>query len=185
MHPSLRSIVLALTLGAAALPATARAEMTLTSSAFPDGGPLPMAQVFDAFGCSGENLSPPLSWTGAPEGTKSFALMVHDPDAPTGSGWWHWTVFDLPATTTALPGGVGKGGTLPEGAREGRTDYGTVGYGGACPPEKHGLHHYIFTLFALDVDTLPLPEDASAAMLGYMANGHALARASTTALYGR
>ncbi|WP_413208143.1 YbhB/YbcL family Raf kinase inhibitor-like protein [Rhodospirillum sp. A1_3_36] len=180
---SLASLSLLLTL--AVTPAVAWADMTLTSPAFSDGGVLPDRQAYDGFGCSGENLSPALSWSDAPEGTKSFALMVYDPDAPTGSGWWHWTVFDIPATVTGLPEGVGKTGALPKGAREGRTDYGSLGYGGACPPEKHGPHHYNFTLHALDVDSLPVETDVPAAMVGYMVNAHTLDKVTLTAIYER
>ncbi|MCF8481143.1 MAG: YbhB/YbcL family Raf kinase inhibitor-like protein [Rhodospirillum sp.] len=167
-------------------PAMARADMTLTSPAFTEGATLPDRQVFDGFGCTGGNVSPALSWTGAPEGTKSFALLVHDPDAPTGgAGWWHWTVFDIPADVTGLPEGVGKTGTLPEGAREGRTDFGSTGYGGACPPEGDSPHRYNFTLHALDVTGLPVETDGPAAMVGYMINAHTLDKVTLSATYGR
>lgn len=112
-------------------------DLTLTSSQFQDGDYLADEQVFAGFGCEGQNLSPSLSWSGAPAGTKSFALTVYDPDAPTGSGWWHWVVVNLPATTTSLPKGAGTadGSNLPKGALQVRTDFGAPGYGGPCAPQ--------------------------------------------------
>ncbi|HEX8660715.1 MAG TPA: YbhB/YbcL family Raf kinase inhibitor-like protein, partial [Brevundimonas sp.] len=119
---------------------------TLTSTGFADGGALPDAQVY-----AKGNRSPQLSWSGAPEGTKSFAVTCYDPDAPTGSGFWHWTVANIPADVTELT----EGGPVPAGAVEGRTDFGEPGFGGAAPPQGHGPHRYIFTVFAVDVDSLP------------------------------
>ena len=122
----------------------------------------------------------------SPAGTKGFALTVYDPDAPTGSGWWHWVVFNIPAAVNRLPEGAGsKGGHLPDGAVQSRTDFGAPGYGGACPPEGHGNHRYIFTVHALDVEKLDLPPESSAAMVGFMVNAHTLGKASFTAVYGR
>lgn len=163
----------------AATPALA-ADFTLTAGDFADGGRLPDAQVFDGFGCSGGNRSPALSWSGAPAGTESFALTVYDPDAPTGSGFWHWVMFDIPAGTTALAAGAGE----PEGAKEARNDYGRPGYGGACPPPGPA-HHYVFTVWALPTATLGLDADATPAMVGFMLHGNALAKATLTATYGR
>jgi Raf kinase inhibitor-like YbhB/YbcL family protein len=160
------------------------ADFKVTSPNFTDGGTLPMAQVYNSFGCEGGNVSPALEWTGAPEGTKSFAVTAYDPDAPTGSGWWHWVVFDIPADAKGLPEGAGSGQGLPESAVQGRTDFGTPGYGGACPPPG-APHHYVFTVFALNTDKLGVPADASAAMVGFMTGANELARASVTALYGR
>ncbi|MCY1126596.1 YbhB/YbcL family Raf kinase inhibitor-like protein [Frigidibacter sp. RF13] len=164
---------------------TARAEMQLTSPDMAEGGSLSLAQVFNGFGCEGGNLSPAFDWTGAPEGTKSFVLTAYDPDAPTGSGWWHWTVFNIPADTTDLPGGASVGAGLPEGAVEGRTDFGAPGFGGACPPPGDAPHHYVFTLFALKEASLPLDEGASGAMVGFMARANAIESATLTATYGR
>lgn len=136
----MRTLVLTLTacatLAHAAEPAPASAKdaaFTLTSAAFAPGGMLTNEQVYDGFGCTGGNVSPALAWSDAPAGTKSFALMVHDPDAPTGSGWWHWVVYNLPASAHSLPAGAGSadGKHLPAGAAQGRTDFGTIGYGGA------------------------------------------------------
>lgn len=162
----------------------ALAEMTLTSPDFADGGALPEAQVLDGFGCSGANVSPALAWSGAPEGTKSFILTAFDPDAPTGSGWWHWTVANIPADVTGLASGASPA-ALPEGAVEGRTDFGAPGFGGACPPEEAAPHHYVFTLYAMPEALLPLDGAASGAMFGYYANAMALDRAVLTATFGR
>lgn len=127
----MRRLALSLTLCLAA--GAAHAEMTLTSQAMPDGSVLGQAQVFSGFGCTGGNQSPDLAWTGAPAGTKAFAVMLYDPDAPTGSGWWHWVAFNLPGDTTALAAGA-SGSAMPAGTIEARSDYGTPGFGGACPP---------------------------------------------------
>lgn len=159
------------------------AEFTLTSETLTPGGRMPMAQVFN--GCGGENISPQLSWSGAPEGTKSFALMVYDPDAPTGSGWWHWVIFNIPADVTSLPEGAGdpKNGLIPE-AVQGRNDYGSLGYGGACPPKGHGDHRYQFKVFALKVEQLPVDENASPAKVGFNVNANKLAEAELEVLWG-
>jgi len=150
---------------------------TLTSNDIADGGGLPDAQV-QAKG----NTSPHLKWSGAPEGTKSFAVTCYDPDAPTGSGFWHWTVANIPADVSELATGASSGG-LPKGAVEGRTDYGEPGFGGAAPPPGHGPHRYIFTVFAVDVDNLPVTPEDSGAKYGFNLHFHTLARASITATY--
>ncbi|WP_370236957.1 YbhB/YbcL family Raf kinase inhibitor-like protein [Brevundimonas sp.] len=147
---------------------------TLTSSDITDGGVLPDAQV-QAMG----NTSPHLKWSGAPEGTKSFAITVFDPDAPTGSGFWHWTVANIPADVSEIP----AGGSLPSGAVEGRTDFGEPGYGGAAPPPGHGPHRYIFTVFAVDTDRLDVTPEDSGAKYGFNLHFHTLAKASITATY--
>lgn len=150
---------------------------TLTSNDITDGGVLPDAQV-QAKG----NTSPHLAWSGAPEGTKSYAIHCYDPDAPTGSGFWHWTVANIPADVTELATGASSAG-LPEGAVEGRTDYGEPGFGGAAPPPGHGPHRYIFTVFAVDVDKLDVTPDNSGAVFGFNLFFHTLAKASITATY--
>jgi Raf kinase inhibitor-like YbhB/YbcL family protein len=143
-------------------------------------------QVYSGFGCSGKNISPALSWRGSPRGTKSFALTVYDPDAPTGSGWWHWVVSNLPANVRELPAGAGNpGGELPAGAVQGHTDFGTSGFGGACPPAGDKPHRYIFTVYALKSEKISVPDEASAAMVGFMIHANAVAKASLTARYGR
>jgi Raf kinase inhibitor-like YbhB/YbcL family protein len=179
----------ATTLFAAGPPATAEgtmAKFTLTSTDFSDGGTLANAQVFNEFGCKGGNVSPALAWSGAPAGTQSFALLMHDPDAPTGSGWWHWLVYNIPANTAALPAGAGDPhkGKLPAGAVQGRTDYGSAGYGGPCPPPGKP-HHYNFKLYALKVPKLEVPEGASAALIAFNVRAQALAEAQLTGMYGR
>ncbi len=149
-----------------------------------EGGVLPAKNVFNGFGHSGENQSPHLAWADAPEGTQSFAITLYDPDAPTGSGFWHWGVVDLPATVTELPGGAGSGTSpLPAGARQTRTDMGNQGYVGAAPPPGPP-HRYIFTIYALKVDKLPVPDDASGAMVGMMTGMNALGKATLTVTFG-
>lgn len=142
---------------------------------------------FNGFGCSGENKSPALQWSGAPAGTKSFAVTVYDPDAPTGSGWWHWSVINVPADVTSLKADAGAvgGANLPKGASHVRIDYGVAGWGGMCPPPGDKPHRYIFTVHALKTDKLEIPADATAALAGYMINANALGKASFTATYGR
>jgi Raf kinase inhibitor-like YbhB/YbcL family protein len=163
------------------------ASFSLSSADFKSNGTIADKNVYNSFGCTGENMSPALEWKGAPEGTKSFALMVHDPDAPTGSGFWHWVVYNIPATATSLPAGAGKadGSALPKGAVQGHTDFGTVGYGGPCPPPGHGKHHYNFTLFALKVDKLEVPPNATAAMVGFNVNANTIGKAKLTGMYER
>ncbi len=161
---------------------------TLTSPDLPAGQPLPQAQVFNSFGCSGANVSPRLEWKGAPAGTRSFAVTVYDPDAPTGSGWWHWVVFNLPATTTVLEAGAGTPGSskAPRGsAVQSRTDFGAPGFGGACPPQGDKPHRYIFTVHALKADSLPLDASAPGAMVGYYLGQNTIAKASFTRTFGR
>lgn len=156
----------------------------LSSPDIRDGATLSAAQVYSGFGCSGGNLSPQLNWQNAPAGTQSFALTVYDPDAPTGSGWWHWTLYDIPATINQLPRGA-TSKTLPAGSQQGRNDYGSESFGGACPPAGNAPHRYVFTLHALKVAHLEAPPGASAALLGYLINSNRLASVSLTPLYGR
>ncbi len=161
---------------------------TLTSPDLPAGRPLPAAQVFNSFGCSGGNVSPRLEWTNPPAGTKSFAVTVYDPDAPTGSGWWHWVLFNLPATATVLEAGAGRPGSskAPRGtAVQSQTDFGVPGFGGACPPEGDKPHRYVFTVHALKVEALPLDAKATGAMVGYYLGQHTIAKASFTRTFGR
>jgi hypothetical protein len=172
----------------AKVPAARRApSFVLTSGDVAPGARVGERHVFNGFGCSGQNVSPALAWRGAPEGTKSFAVTVYDPDAPTGSGWWHWVVYNIPAGTTALPAGAGAGasGGLPAGAAQGTTDFGTAGYGGPCPPPGDPAHRYVFTVHALKVARLDLPANATAAFVGFNLNANRLASASFTARYGR
>ena len=161
--------------------------LTLTSSHIAEQQTLPLQFVHQAMGAGGQNVSPDLSWSGAPEGTQSFALTMYDPDAPTGSGWWHWVVYDIPATATGLALGAGAAGGagLPSGAKLGRTDFGSHENGGAAPPPGDGPHRYVFTLYALKTPTLDVPADASAAYIGFNIHYAKLAEARLTALYER
>jgi hypothetical protein len=142
---------------------------------------------FNGFGCSGENKSPALKWSGAPAGTKSYAVTLYDPDAPTGSGFWHWFVVNIPGNVNELAPNAGAigGAKLTQGATHVRIDYGISGFGGPCPPEGDAPHRYIFTVHALGVDRLDIPDDATAAVAGFMVNANSLGKASFTAKYGR
>jgi Raf kinase inhibitor-like YbhB/YbcL family protein len=173
-----------LTLVAASVSA---AGFTLSSPTIAPGSTLTDAQVFNGFGCTGKNVSPELRWSGAPAATKGYALTVYDPDAPTGSGWWHWVVYNLPATATGLAEGSGSvdGKALPAGSAQGRTDFGSAAFGGACPPQGAKAHRYIFTVYALKTDKIEVPADATAALIGYMINANQIGKASFTAKYGR
>lgn len=177
------------TLFAFGLASTSFAEtpaFTLQSPDITDGKPMSKAQEFTGFGCDGGNHSPALSWTGVPPETKSLALTVYDPDAPTGSGWWHWVVFNIPADTTSLPADIdasGKG--LPEGAIQSLTDYGKAGFGGACPPQGDKPHRYQFTLYALKTDKLELAADTMPAMVGFMLHANTIGQASLETTYQR
>lgn len=161
----------------------------ISSADIKDGQTLANAQVFNGFGCTGGNVAPQISWKNAPKDAKSFAVTVYDPDAPTGSGWWHWIVYDIPATFNGLPGGASASAEakvkLPDGAKQGRNDYGTRDFGGACPPVGDKPHRYIVTVHALKVDKLGVPDDASAALIGYMLNANSLGKAKLTGKYGR
>ena len=163
------------------------ADFTLKSNDVAPKATLSAAQIYSGFGCSGGNLSPQLSWSGAPSGTQSYAVTVYDPDAPTGSGWWHWVVIDLPTATTTLSTGAGDtaGTLLPKGSRQIRTDFGAKGYGGPCPPQGDKPHRYIFTVYALKVPKLEVPDDATAAFVGFMIHSSELGKATFTAYYGR
>ncbi len=185
----MKHILIAPMLLAAACAATAAAPkpFTLRSSEIKANSPIAKQFEFNGFGCSGENKSPALQWSGAPKGTKSFAVTVYDPDAPTGSGWWHWQVINIPADVTELKSDAGNasGANLPAGARQVRIDYGVAAWGGTCPPQGDKPHRYIFTVHALKVDKLDIPTDATAALAGFMINANSLGKASFTAKYGR
>ncbi len=161
-------------------------NMTLTSHDIAHGSFMPKAQEFQGFGCDGGNQSPQLSWSGAPAGTQAFAVFAYDPDAPTGSGWWHWQVINIPANVNNLAAGAGSSESkkMPKGSRQMQNDYGVIGFGGACPPEGHGAHRYQFTVHALS-QKLELPENASSALTGYMVHANTLASATIEALYKR
>jgi len=180
--------VLAVALGVALAGAAHAQKFSLSSPDIKNNGRIAEEQVFNGFGCSGGNVSPALKWSGAPKDTKSFALLVHDPDAPTGgAGWWHWVVVNIPASATGLAKGAGKGdgSALPAGAAQIATDFGAPGWGGPCPPAGDKPHHYHFTLYALKVEKLDLPQGATASLAGFMVNANAIAKARLTGLYSR
>jgi len=151
------------------------------------GGQLTIENVYSGFGCTGKNISPELKWVHAPKNAKSFALTVYDPDAPTGSGWWHWVIFNIPSDVTELKADAGdiQKKIVPAGSIQSMTDYGKPGFGGACPPVGDKPHRYVFTVFALDVAKLDLDEKAGPALVGFMLNAHAIAKASLISYYGR
>ena len=163
------------------------ANFKLTSPTIKPGATLSGDQVFNGFGCTGKNQSPALKWTAGPKGTKSYAITVYDPDAPTGSGWWHWVVYNIPANVTELSVSAGDeaGTMLPAGALQGRTDYGLHAFGGACPPKGDKPHRYIFTVYALKIEKIDVPTDSTAALIGFMIHANSLGKASFTAKYGR
>jgi Raf kinase inhibitor-like YbhB/YbcL family protein len=182
----IRAATLLTTVGLAA--GAADGQFRLTSPDFSPGGTLNDEQAFNGMGCTGKNVSPALRWSGAPAGTRSFALLLHDPDAPTGgAGWWHWIAYDIPPGTSELAKGAGTadGSAMPKGSASVANDYGTQGYGGPCPPEGDKPHRYVFTLYALKVDKLELPKGAHAPVVGFVVNANTLAKASVTGMYGR
>lgn len=181
IRPAFAATILTLTVFAAQAQA---ADFSLSSPGMQDGGALPAAQVANTFGCSGENISPALQWSNAPADTKSFVVSLYDPDAPTGSGFWHWVMFNIPADVTALPAGISPQAGAPAGAVQSRADAGYPGFLGACPPEGQ-THAYVFTVTALDTNKLDLDASASGALIGFMTNAHALAKASLTLKYWR
>jgi Raf kinase inhibitor-like YbhB/YbcL family protein len=150
---------------------------SLTSDSITNGQPLATPQISGIMGAGGEDVSPQLRWSGFPDETRSFAVTVYDPDAPTLSGFWHWAVANLPADVTALPDGVGDGRELPGGALQLVNDAGMRRYIGAAPPPGHGVHRYYVAVHAVDVEKLDLSEDASPAFLGFNLFQHAIARA--------
>jgi Raf kinase inhibitor-like YbhB/YbcL family protein len=160
-------------------------EFTLKSNDV--SGQLTENQVFSGFGCTGKNISPSLKWVNAPKDTKSFAFTLYDPDAPTGSGWWHWVVFNIPADIDELKAEAGnpQKGLAPKGSIQSRNDFGGLGFGGACPPPGDKPHRYVFTVYALDVPKLDLNENASPPVVGFNLNQHVIAKASLIAYYGR
>lgn len=156
-------------------------DFSLRVDAADASGHIAQKYTFNGFGCTGQNLSPAMHWQGQPAATRSFAITVYDPDAPTGSGWWHWVVLNLPASINALP----EGGALPAGGRGVHNDFGTTTWGGPCPPIGDTPHHYVFTVYALDVPQLDVPDNATAALAGFMLHGHVLGKAQQTLTYGR
>lgn len=169
-----------------ALAGTVNAQ-TFTLKSNEVGGQGTKKQEFNGFGCDGNNVSPELSWSYAPAGTKSFAVTVYDPDAPTGSGFWHWVVFNIPANATELVSGAGSidSKLIPAGAVQSITDYGIKGFGGPCPPVNHGPHRYIFTVYALKTDKLGADANANPATVGYNLWMNTIEKASIVMYYER
>ena len=166
---------------------TSFGQETFTLSSKDLGGQATKTQEFNGFGCEGDNKSPQLSWANAPDGTKSFAITMYDPDAPTGSGWWHWVVFNIPASVNEL---VTSSGNIalnlaPTEAIQSLTNYGAKGFGGPCPPAGHGFHKYEITVYALKTDKLGLDENTNPAIVGYYLWNNALAKASIVSYYKR
>ena len=163
-------------------------KFTLSSPDIAPGGMIPQALIFNAEGCTGGNQSPELRWHGAPAAAKSYAITVFDGDERgSPSGWWHWVIYDLPGTTTQLARGAGAehSTTLPPGTIQGRSDLGTDAYHGPCPDVGDPAHHYVITIYALSVDKLPVPPEASGAMVSYTARGVTLASARLVGRYQR
>lgn len=162
-------------------------SFTVTSNDVTDGEMLPMPQVSGIFGAGGEDVSPHLAWSGFPEETRSFVVTCFDPDAPTGSGFWHWTVYNIPASVNELVTDAGSqdGSNLPDGAGHLRNDAGLPGYLGSAPPEGHGPHRYIFAVHALGVESLPIDDNVTPAVCGFNMFGNVLARATITPIYER
>jgi Raf kinase inhibitor-like YbhB/YbcL family protein len=163
-----------------------RAGFTLISPDIADAKEIPETQVFNSLGCTGRNISPALSWSHVPDGTQSFALLVHDPDAPMAGGWWHWMVYNIPGNVTSLPADAGNPAKhlMPGTTVQGRSDFGTPGYGGPCPPPGKP-HHYYFRLYALKVAKLDVPPGATPAIIGARVNANSLGEAQIMGLYGR
>lgn len=153
----------------------------LTSPDIAPGAEIAMKHVADVFGCTGENVSPALEWSGAPEGTAAYALMVHDPDAPTGgAGFWHWIAVNIPGDMT----GLAQGAAMPEGVTVLANDYGAEAWGGPCPPEGDAPHRYDFTLYALP-EAMDVSGAPSKAVVGFMVNATATDTATLQGVYGR
>ena len=153
---------------------------TLTSTELKNNGELPLAQVFKGYGCSGGNVSPQLAWKNAPSNTKSYAIICHDPDAPRENGWYHWLVVNVPLSVTSI-----KQGEKIKDSKETVTDFGSVGYGGACPPVGHGKHRYNFTVYALNVDKLDVSENTKPKEVENLVLKHAIAKSTITGLFER
>lgn len=162
-------------------------SLSLSSHDIADGKFMAKTQEFNGFGCAGEDLSPHLKWENAPKGTKSFAITAYDPDAPTGSGWWHWQVVNIPLKVNELATGAGSvnKSLMPQGSVQISNDYGNKAFGGACPPKGHGVHHYRITIHALSVEKLELPKNASGALAGYMINSNTIESSTIESLYQR
>jgi Raf kinase inhibitor-like YbhB/YbcL family protein len=185
--PRASILFVAVSIFSASMAARAEGSFRLTSPDVSPQAPIGNAYVLNGFGCKGGNRSPALAWQGAPAGTQSYALTVFDPDAPTGKGWWHWVVINIPARVSSLATGAGEGdGTkLPAGSRQIGNDFGGAAYGGPCPPAGDKPHRYVFTMHALKAPHLDVPADATAASTNSAIHSNAIADASFTVRYGR
>ena len=180
----MKPIILAL--GVLATTAFSASAIELSSKDIQEGHFMAKTFEFSGFGCAGGNKSPDLQWKNLPAGTKSIAITAYDPDAPTGAGWWHWLVVDIPVDVNGLVQGAGSaGGKMPPSSRSFSNDYGIKDFGGACPPQGHGMHRYQFTVWALPEAKLAVPDNATAATVGYMLNANALGEKTLTATYAR
>jgi Raf kinase inhibitor-like YbhB/YbcL family protein len=158
----------------------------LTSSEWHDGGSVPQENVFNASGCGGANISPELHWSDAPSGTKSFAITIFDPDAPTGGGWWHWVIFNIPKTVSELPAGAGsqESRRAPPAGTQCRNDYGEPGYGGPCPPPG-STHRYLVRAYALNVEKLPFGSETPPGKMAKQIEAHSIGVAKLLVRFGR
>lgn len=181
----LKTLLLLFVTGAALSAAPGQAPTFRLWSDDLKGSTIASAHVYNGFGCTGDNVSPHLAWSGAPQGTKSFVITMYDPDAPTGSGFWHWVVANVPASVSMIGGNASRTPRMPASSIETRTDFGPPGYGGPCPPAGDQPHRYIFTIHALSVERIDVNTDTSAALVGFMTNANRIASASFTARYGR
>lgn len=162
-------------------------DFSIESVSWKDGEVITDSHVFNGFGCSGQNISPQVSWKNLPKKAKSVTVTIFDPDAPSGSGWWHWVVYNIPTKVKALAPGEGKQNLakLENGATQGNTDFGMTGYGGPCPPAGDKAHRYVLTVNALDIPTLELSDNSTAAMINFYINQHSIAKATITGMYSR
>jgi Raf kinase inhibitor-like YbhB/YbcL family protein len=186
MKNGMKTLKILLVFTCIAITSLVQAEgLVLTSSDIT--GQLSNKEVFSGFGCHGENVSPTLNWENAPQGTKSFAITMYDPDAPTGSGWWHWLIFDIPRNVYSLQSNAGKTdySLAPKASIQSMTSFGQSGFGGACPPTGDRPHQYIFTVYALKVEKLGVKSDATPSLVGFLLNQNLLAKASIIAYYSR
>ena len=158
-------------------------ELYLSSNSL--GKQLNKEQVYDDYGCGGENISPDLHWRTTLGGVKSFAITIHDIDAPKKSGWWHWIVYDIPKNVRSIKKGASNLKLLPGGAKEGRNDYGFIGYGGACPPKNDKPHRYVTTLYALNIPKLNVDKNATALKIYQEIKKHTIAKSSIISTYQR